>query len=71
MLFGLSNSPNTFIRLMNHVLRKHVGLFVIVYFDDILVYSRTFDDYMEHFRVVFDTLRDVKLYEKLEKCHFY
>jgi hypothetical protein len=71
MLFGLSNSPNTFIRLMNYVLRKHVGLFVIVYFDDILVYSRTFDDHMEHFRVVFDTLRDVKLYEKLEKCHFY
>jgi hypothetical protein len=56
--------------LMNHVLRKYIGLFVVEYFDDILVYSKTFDDYVKHLRVVFETLRDFKLYEKLTKCYF-
>jgi len=70
MPFGLSNAPSTFMRLMNHVLRKYIGLFVVVYFDDILVYSKTFDDHMKHIRVVFETLRDSKLYGKLTKCYF-
>jgi hypothetical protein len=56
---------------MNHVLRKHIGLFVVVYFDVILVYNRIFYDQVEHHRAIFETLRDVKLNEKLEKCHFY
>jgi hypothetical protein len=72
MSFGLSNAPSTFMRLMNHVLRKHIGLLVVVlYFDVILEYSRTFYDHGEHLRAVFETLRDAKLYGKLEKCHFY
>jgi len=62
MSFGLSNTPSTFMRLMNHVLRKYIGLFVVVYFDNILVYSKTFDDHVKHLRVVFETLRDSKLY---------
>jgi hypothetical protein len=70
MSFGLSNVPSTFMRLMNHVLRKYIGMFVVVYFDDILVYSKTFDDHMKHLRVVFKTLRDSKLYGKLTKCYF-
>ena len=70
MSFQLSNAPSTFMRLMNHVLRKHIGLFVVMYFYDILVHNRTFDDHVKHLRLVFETLQDAKLYGKLEKCHF-
>jgi hypothetical protein len=55
---------------MNHVLRKYIGLFVVGYFDDILVYSKTFDDHVKHLRVVFETLRDSELYGKFTKCYF-
>ena len=70
MPFRISNVPSTFKRLMNHVLMKHIGLFIVMYFDDILMFSRTFDNHVEHFKAVFETLRDVKLYGKLKKCHF-
>jgi len=70
MPFGLSNASSTFMRHMNHVLRKYNGLFVVVYLDDILVYSKTFDDHVKHLRVVFETLQDSKLYGKLTKYYF-
>uniref|UniRef100_A0A151UI19 Transposon Ty3-I Gag-Pol polyprotein n=1 Tax=Cajanus cajan TaxID=3821 RepID=A0A151UI19_CAJCA len=70
MPFGLTNAPNTFMRLMNHVLRDCIGKFVVVYFDDILVYRKTLDEHLGHLREVLIILRDNHLYSNFEKCTF-
>ena len=68
--FGLTNAPSTFIRLMNEVLKKFLEKFVIVYLDDISIFSKTLDEHLLHIRSVLERLREEKLLINLKKCSF-
>ena len=71
MLFGLTNAPTTFMDLMNRVFRPYVDQFVVVFIDDILVYSKDAQEHEQHLRIVLETLRENRLYAKLSKCDFW
>ncbi|KAL0536214.1 hypothetical protein IC582_025155 [Cucumis melo] len=71
MSFGLTNAPAVFMDLMNRVFREFLDTFVIVFIDDILIYSKTEAEHEEHLHIVLQTLRDNKLYVKFSKCEFW
>jgi len=66
--FGLTNAPATFMHLMHQAFRPFLDSFVIVFLDDILIYSKTMDEHVKHVRKVLEVLRKEKLYAKLSKC---
>ena len=70
MPFGLTNAPATFQTLMNSILRPYIDKFVLVYLDDILIYSNSLEEHLQHLRLVFETLRKHKLYARPVKCVF-
>ena len=71
MPFGLTNAPAAFMKLMNNIFREFLDKFVIVFIDDILIYSRSKEEHVEHLRIVLQRLRDHQLFAKLSKCSFW
>jgi hypothetical protein len=71
MSFGLTNAPAYFMYLMNSVFMPELDKFVVVFIDDILVYSKNEDEHTEHLHIVLQRLRDHRLYAKLSKCDFW
>ena len=69
--FGLTNAPAYFMYLMNSVFMPELDKFVVVFIDDILIYSENESDHEEHLRIVLSRLREHKLYAKFSKCEFW
>jgi hypothetical protein len=70
MSFGLCNAPTTFMWVINHVFRPFIDDFVIVYLDDILIFSENWEDHVMHVKKVLDVLKKEKLCLKMPKCEF-
>lgn len=70
MPFSLTNVPSTFQSLMNEVFRSQLRKFVLVFFDDILIYSKSWDEHIQHLETVFSIMQQHQLFVKPEKCQF-
>ena len=71
MPFGLRNAPNTFMHLMNEMLKEYIGKFFILCLDDILIFSKTRKEHIRHVRCVLEKLQQNKLLSNLKKCMFF
>ena len=71
MPFGLTNAPTAFMDLMQRIFKKYLDQFVVIFIDDILVYSKTREDHAKHLEIVLQVLREHKLYAKFNKCEFW
>ena len=70
MSFGLTNAPAYFMNLMNKVFMEFLDKFVVVFIDDILIFSKDEEEHEEHLRLVLEKLREHQLYAKFSKCEF-
>jgi hypothetical protein len=70
MPFGLTNAPSTFQSLMNHIFQPYLRRFILVFFDDILIYSKDLDSHLTHLTQTLDLLRQNQLFAKMSKCRF-
>ncbi|XP_071927217.1 uncharacterized protein [Coffea arabica] len=71
MPFGLTNAPAAFMDLMQRIFKKYLDQFVVIFIDDILIYSKTREEHAKHLEVVLQILREHKLYAKFSKCEFW
>jgi hypothetical protein len=71
MPFGLANAPAAFMDLMNRVFQDFLDQFVVVFIDDILIYSKSLEEHEDHLRRVLQRLREKRLYAKFSKCEFW
>ena len=71
MPFRLTNAPVNFMSMMNNIFSRYLDKFVLVFIDDILLYSKNKEEHEEHLRIVLQVLREHQLYAKFSKCDFY
>ena len=70
MPFGLTNAPTTFQSCMNHTFRAQLHKFLLVFFDDILIYNKTWEEHLKQLDEVLSILKEHSLYAKMSKCEF-